>query len=624
MTYEEKNEIEKQLMTEFMKYFKENRLNRKDKQTLRKMQNCITQIVKLETAELGYMCVTGNENNKNSRRSGRTIKLEFINKKRNKNRGEQSNGIYISKDGAILKTRPKITYNTYWMYEGLDSKSRNVRLNACKDLFQTIFHELQHFRQNLMTEQNVSSLDALRYGRDFACQVCLQDKWYSGNEKVSNYDNYLVENNANEVAYNQYLEIMGNKDPIMAYSRDIESGYANMNRYIADVKSRDGETYYKSDDVQERDDITVPILDDLICKKGYTEILELYPILQKEYNLNGTKKTATELIINLKQETKDLKEMYKNSQITKQEMDILIDEAQRMYYELIYRQIENITPRQMRELVEQVGKDEATQILNNISKYFSEEKERRKESAERAMTAEIMLDDCPFNNGRITIKKNGKKKKVKCDDFIKTLDPKLLEKEIEIASGRKIPASEAIKKYYFKWIPQDGEVTLRNGKKISAKQYIEKYALKQDKFTKYYSPRRFVSETMYIYPYTGTYLARCSRLDREYRGKKLVLTKINKAIQDYNPEQYNGGITKKQLKVSHIINKKPLVAKETVLGKARRITSDFIWRHILLEDIEESSSKATGMKDIMECEQQIIKDANKIKDDKINNAKENE
>ena len=623
MTYEEKNEIERHLMTEFMKYFRENRLNRKDKQTLRKMQNCITQIVKLETAELGYTCVTGNANNKNSKSNEKIINLEFVNKRRNKNKGELSGGIYISEDGTICKVKPKITYNTYWMYEELDSKDRRTRLNACKDVFQTVFHELQHFRQNLMTEQNVSSLDALRYGRDFACQLCLKDKWYIGDEKTSNYYNYLIENNANEVAYDQYLEIMGNKDPIMAYSRDIESGYANMNRYMANVKSRDGETYYKSDDVQERDDVTVPILDDLICKKGYTEILELYPILQKEYNLNGTKKTATELIINLKQETKDLKEMYENSQITKREMDILVDEAQRMYYELIYRQIENITPRQMRELVEQVGKVEATQILDNISKYFSEEKERRKNSAERAMTAEIMLDDDPFNNGTIRIEKNGKKKKVKCEDFIKTLDPKLLEKEIEMASGRKIPASELIKKYYFRWIPQDGEVTLRNGKKISAKQYIEKYALKQDKFTKYYSPRRFVSETMYIYPYTGTYLARCSRLDREYRGKKLVLAKINKAIQDYNPEQYNGGITRKQLKVSHIINKKPLVAKETALGKARRITNDFIWRHILPEDIEESSSKVAGMKDIMKCEQQIIKDANKIKDDKFNDAKEN-
>ena len=131
---------------------------------------------------------------------------------------------------------------------------------------------------------------------------------------------------------------------------------------------------YESNGLQERDDVTVPILDDLISVRGKTEILREYPILQKEYNLDGTKKSAIDLIKNMKDEIQDISQ---NSELSNKEKEQLIKDGQEMYYELIYRRIEKGTPEQIAELVTQIGKDESKEIFERISHYFQIQLENR-------------------------------------------------------------------------------------------------------------------------------------------------------------------------------------------------------------------------------------------------------
>ena len=53
---------------------------------------------------------------------------------------------------------PSITYNIAHLYRGLQSPDVDKRLFTCKTLYQTVFHEIQHHRQELMTKTNVSIL----------------------------------------------------------------------------------------------------------------------------------------------------------------------------------------------------------------------------------------------------------------------------------------------------------------------------------------------------------------------------------------------------------------------------------------------------------------------------------
>ena len=171
MTKEEKIAIERQEITQFMKYFDNNALDFNDKQLLRKLQEHIERVFQLEIEEMGYSYDPNKDDSEN------TFILKFINDPTNYNRGSQNPNRKI-RNGKVIQGKPIITYNIAHLYKNLASKDRNIRLQECKLIFKTVFHEIQHQRQHLMVIENVSSNEALRYARDFACKKYLEDKWY--------------------------------------------------------------------------------------------------------------------------------------------------------------------------------------------------------------------------------------------------------------------------------------------------------------------------------------------------------------------------------------------------------------------------------------------------------------
>lgn len=60
--------------------------------------------------------------------------------------------------------------------------------------------------------------------------------------------------------------------------------------YKANIDSKDGKVHYNSGGFKEKDDVIIPIIDSIICERGLTDTLLMFPILQKEYNLDGSKK----------------------------------------------------------------------------------------------------------------------------------------------------------------------------------------------------------------------------------------------------------------------------------------------------------------------------------------------
>lgn len=535
MTKEEKIAIQKKEMTGFMNYFKNNQLDFNDTALLAKMQNSITRIFQVEIEELGYSYKPNRDDSQN------TFGLEFINDSNETFRGECHNG----------SDRPKIIYNIAHLYGDLQSPDADKRLLACKTLYKTVFHEIQHHRQYLMAKSQISSKDGIKFARDFALQNYLEKDWYSRDGKTGNYDAYTIENNANEVGYRQYLETMGIPDREVSDLMHVEQGKFSIARYKAKVNSWDGKSHYESDGLQERDDVTVPILDDLICKRGRTEILKHYPILQKEYNLDGTKKSAIDLIKNMQSEAQDIMQ---NQSLSQEEKDTLISDGQEMYYELIYRQLERSTPEQITEIARQIGKDESKELLGKISYYFQCEMEDRLGKSAKMTSAQEKMGDygfiMPFNNGTIAIDQNGQSIQVSFDEFIKTIDPMLLQQKFMIPDGKdkgEMSAEKFIEKYFFSNLSQDGLVTLKDGTQISAKQYIEQYALQMGELKKDYTPKRFIKDTIQSESPWAIQRENCERLEKDFQGKKQVLYGIEQQVSSYDPKQVDEQQQKKIL-----------------------------------------------------------------------------
>lgn len=531
MTKDAKIAIQRQQIMDFMNYFENNELDFSNTQLLQKMQNAISKIFQLEIEELGY---TFNPNRDNSQN---TFELTFINDPKATFRGQHNSGARLE-NGQFVQGKPSIKYNIAVLYENLQSPDKDKRMLACKTLFKTVFHEIQHHRQYMKTRTNVSSKDGMQYARDFAIKQYLNKDWYSNNAKTGNYAAYTIENNANEVGYSQFLETLGRTDSEIANLRDIERGKLNISRYKADVDSWDGQQHYDSNGLQERDDVTVPILDSLIGEKGRTEILQMYPILQKEYNLDGTKKTALELIKNMQQEIRDISQ---NKTLTDTDRKKLVQDSQQMYYDLIYRQLENSTPEQISQIAMQIGKTESKELFASMSHYFQCELESRLGQSAKMAAAQEKTGDygfiMPFNNGTIAVEQNGQTVQMAFDEFIKTLNPQLLQRSFDIPAGKDkggMTAERFIEKYFFNNLSQNGKVTLKDGQIITAKQYLEQYILQMKDMQADRPPKKIIMETMQSESPWAIQKENCERLEQYYERKKEVVAQVSENVEQFD------------------------------------------------------------------------------------------
>lgn len=81
-----------------------------------------------------------------------------------------------------------------------------------------------------------------------------------------------------------------------------------------------------------------------------------------------SKKTALELIKNMQQEIRDISQ---NKTLTDTDRKKLVQDSQQMYYDLIYRQLENSTPEQISQIAMQIGKTESKELFASMVALFS-------------------------------------------------------------------------------------------------------------------------------------------------------------------------------------------------------------------------------------------------------------
>lgn len=217
----------------------------------------------------------------------------------------------------------------------------------------TLYHELQHARQICMVRNGISSKEILQYAREFALlELANQNESLSnlGEYYEKNHDNFLIENNANSTSIAMFLEAVKNKEFMEAAY--ISEKVKNQNTNIA---------YSLNPEIQD-------IVDDKIEPYIDANLLTIYPALQKEYNMDGTRKSSKQLVSVLLAERDEISA---SKDLDETEKSTLTNDCNEMYYELIYKALKKENPsfEDLESLNEIYGNDN---LISDIQQYFEE------------------------------------------------------------------------------------------------------------------------------------------------------------------------------------------------------------------------------------------------------------
>ncbi len=251
---------------------------------------------------------------------------------------------------------PEISFNRCSLYKQLYSDNINERIYGIKSIFQTIYHELAHLKQHLNINDNVSSIDTIKCAEDFLLQEIEKQDY------INLYYNYcFTEKNAEISSLEEYQIIMG-------YDKDFDDL-----KTIELGKEVIGQCYNN----------TFERVKYLICNQKHTELLQYFPVLQREFNLDGTVKTPEQLINDMDTQHSRI---FFDKDLTFQEKDTLNFKSQKMYYELLYRSfsslsekevndsLKNIEPSKMKQLIKLMKNHFEFEKQDNLSKLFSAQK----------------------------------------------------------------------------------------------------------------------------------------------------------------------------------------------------------------------------------------------------------
>ena len=236
---------------------------------------------------------------------------------------------------------------------------------------------------------------------------------------------------------------------------------------------------------------------------------------------------------------KEQQEIFQNKDLSTKEKQELMKDARKMYYELIYREVEKSTPEQISKMSMQIGKENCKKIFENMKNYFNYELDNRLTKSAGMASALKELGDTDFimpsNDGKIDAWQNGKKVQLTCSEFIKTINPELLKIKFNIPAGKEkgeMSAARFIERYCFTNLSQDGMMTLKDGTEITAKEFVENYMLQMGELRKDYTPQSFIQDTIQSESPWKIQQQHCNRLIDYYNSKIDVLDSATKQLDN--------------------------------------------------------------------------------------------
>ena len=347
MTKKEKMQKEYEIITEMFEYFKNNKYDSNNKEAKIKLRNWITEFIRLEAKDIGYEIelIIKDEN--------KEIDIEEIVKTNNKGIlfvfFNKYNGPHCFIGDINPNTSIAIMINEDECDFALE-ELQDYPMELCVVIIHGILHELKHIRSYLMAKTGVSSYASLMYAKENFI-ILKYKKFYK-----KNHDTMHIEEDADIESAKYWVEM--SKQEMHA---QVPHGYHH----------KVGLTKVM------REDFAINLFDELANMNQKKYFIKCFPILQKEYNLDGSKKTAIELVNNMKAE---MQEIFDTNDLSDDEKDILIADCKEMYFEILYRQMEHATMEDINNIAKVYNKDYKNALVLDMKSFFEQKSKKDEEN----------------------------------------------------------------------------------------------------------------------------------------------------------------------------------------------------------------------------------------------------
>lgn len=341
-----KREEERKIIKEIIEYaYDKNIEHDANYEEIEKIREWISKIVELEAEEMGYKTrvILGEINIEKLRRM--EDKGELILRFSRNNIYDETGyfAVNTSKDFSTPRV-PELYINENY-HEYVLENHKETPIDPFISICDNAFHELRHMRQYLMAQTGVSSYISLIYAKE----KFIIERYHKIYKK--NHDSMRIEEDAE-------IESSKNWKEVYEPDRRLQKRYTSLYK-IGITKRR-----------IQRDDFAFNMFDKLMKKEGNRYILKVFPVLQKEYNEDGTKKSLNQLLENMKSEIEEILNM---EGLSDSEKDILMKDCKGMYFEILYREMKKkSTLLDITCLAEAYDKENNTLLFSEMKSYFQE------------------------------------------------------------------------------------------------------------------------------------------------------------------------------------------------------------------------------------------------------------
>lgn len=408
--------------------------------------------------------------------------------------------VSISLDSSIVDG---LTYNL------------GVRIDALKLLIKSLNHELSHYRQFKMLTSNISSIDNLRFAKEFL----FSDEGFEHNLYRKNHDSFSIEANADYMAYQRLSNILDYK-----FAESVSKCSIRMSDFIS---SEIRNEYNNVDREKEIDRRVERILSD----KNNRFLLQKFPILTREYGEDGKSKTLCSLVKNMYKEFSDIQKL----NIGLKDKAKLIKDTTDMYYVLIYKRLEKNDAKEINDLITLIGENNFNNVLLNIKEYYRQDRIiksnifKRKADIKKNLDGELNYlnrSDGIFSGIKIKYP-NGEYKIVDNEEYVK--------KYIRINTPDQ-RIKDLIIKYVFPRIPCEGVYLLKDGTKVLPNDFINSYLINGLKDCNSLLDIINVLKSLVLSSSESTLYFELERINSSYQEKVSYLDKIRDTYMEREGE----------------------------------------------------------------------------------------
>lgn len=359
-------DIERQLniLQEMSDYFVKNKFNFKDKKIVAKLEEYLYKLFSIRAEAMGYKPILS-EQYQNTEQDG-TITLVFDKKPYTLKKiplGSYST-ILDSQNGEYFKRNPRIQI--------FEKHFKNIKdERGIYEIIKTLYHELEHAEQDKLWMSQESSKEAFQYAIYGAARIFMGEKEYKKHhsevpQEMDAFSNfYLTENLNLKNLFGGISLTEMNAD--YYYYRFKQASPFTMETFEKIVDSE----ILKNNNSKETE----------LAKK----YIDIVPMLKKKYVIDSNRqirvKSCAELIDALKNELHDIENDDTKSE---SERRAQIKKSKEMYFELIYKSIqdEKLSDEEIQNLGHMYS--ETTSLFEEMSKYFAAELEKCKKYAKLA------------------------------------------------------------------------------------------------------------------------------------------------------------------------------------------------------------------------------------------------